>query len=394
MQIPEGPSGNPTVSPNQLRIYGAGGFRLDVGEEQRGCPRQYKARYVEKRVKDDGERSYALAYGGMFHEILFRMEEDGLNPDEALEQCFPAWMPPEAWVEARDDLTAYLERGASPTDRFATLSVENELDALLYVDEEYGPTHLRGFVDWMGVDLDEPTTLHIVDYKTNRFPPRVDDVRGDVQLKAYHWLAMQHREKYGIRRVVVHLDAVKWREIEVAYTEQEIEDWHSWCVAVVRKMWRDTEGKPVANPGCAFCPVREDCPEFIGLPAVGSDLSQGLKGLEDPERKLQWRDAANKVRLLLEKAVKSIDDEFRQRAEGEGGLVVGDTRWTMETEWSNEFDLIQLHEVLGDRFYEVVSTSQSRLETLTKGWPPGQTAAVMACVRRVPTGSKVKKGKA
>lgn len=393
MKIPDGPSGFPTVSPTQLRTYGAGGFRLEEHEAERGCPRQYQAKYVDKRVPDRGQ-VYELDYGSLIHNVLFRMEEHGEGPEEALDKEFPAWMPPEAYREALDDLHGYLERGSSPMDRFGTVGVEEHLDAELYVDEEFGPIHMRGFVDWLGIDLDDPRTLHVVDYKTNRHPPSTEDVRGDVQLKTYHWLAMKHAERWGIDRVVVHLDAIKWREVEVAFTPQEIEDWHGWAVAVVRAILRDEEAAPVVNPGCAWCPVKDDCPAFLGLPQVASSLSENLAGLEDPAEKLRWRDAANAVRLLLEKAVAAIDKEFADRARAlPGGLVIGDTRWALDTEWSTEIDLLRLHEVLGDRFYEVVATSESKLKTLTKDWTPEATAAVLGCVSRVPSGSKVKKGK-
>ena len=393
MRPPEGPSGEMTVSTNQLRTYGAGGFRLVEHEGDRGCPRKYKATYVEKRIPAEMVRSYALDYGSMFHDVLFLMEEEGLTPDEALERAFPAHMPPEAWKEARDDLIGYLERGASPTDRFATLEVETELDALLYVDEEFGPVHFRGFIDWIGVDLDDLSTLHVVDYKTNRHPPTEADVRGDVQMKGYHWLVMQHAARWGARRVIVHLDAVKWREIEVAFTEEEIDDWHSWAVAVVRKILRDEDGEPMLNPGCDWCPVKKDCPAFLSLPQHAADLAERVGTLQSNEEKLRWRDAANAVRLLLEKAVKSIDSEFADTARTTDVLVVGDQQWTVDTDWSTVIDLRRLHQVLDEQFYDVVATSEAKLKALTKQWSPSEASAVLGCVERVPSGTKVKRKK-
>jgi len=391
---PAGPSGYPTVSTNQLRIYGAGGFRLVEHEAERGCPRQYKARYIEKRVPREvrGDRGYALDYGSYVHDVFHRMERDGLTPDEALEAAFPAHLPPEAFTEARDDVMAYMERGAAPMDRYGTLEVEATLDAELYVDPEFGPIHFRGIVDWLGIDLDDPSTAHVVDYKTNRSPPREEDVRGDVQMKGYDWLVRQHMSRWGTRRVVVHLDAVKWREVEVRFTEREIDDWHSWAVAVVRKILRDDTATPVLNPGCDWCPVKDDCPVFIGLPETAAALVEAEGTLADPEVRLRWRDAANKVRLLLEKSVKRIDEEFRASALRSGGLVVADQLWSLDTEWSTEIDLDELQRVLGrERFLEVVATSESKLKTLTKDWSASDRAEVLACVRRVPTGSKVKR---
>lgn len=392
MRIPDGPTGFPTVSATQLRTYGAGGFRLDSQEEAKGCPRQYRAKYVERRVQED-ERSYPLVYGSFFHDVLFTMEQEDIGPDEALERCFPADAEPEMWAEARADLTAYLERGASPVDRYGTIAVESELDALLYVDEEFGEVHYRGFIDWLGLDVDDPSTIHVVDYKTNRSPPSVEDVRGDVQLKSYAWLVLNNRQRFGVTtgplRVVVHLDAVKWREIEVRYTDQEIADWHDWAVAVCRKILRDEDATPVLNPGCGYCPVSGDCPKFQALPATAAGMAAGLAEMVDPEARLRWRDAANGVRLLLEKSVEKIDDEFKVQARLQGEVVVGETVFALEPDWKTVIDLRSLHRAMGDAFYDVVTTSKKKIEERTADWDTGAVAPVKQTIERVPAGSKI-----
>lgn len=394
MRIPNGPNGHPTVSASQLRTYGAGGFTLDDQEAQKGCPRLYNAKYVERVVPD--ESSYELDYGRFFHDVLFRMEEDGLTPDEALLEAFPANGTPEMMAEARADLTAYLERGASPVDRFTTIAVESELDALLYVDDVYGPVYYRGFIDWLGLDSAFMSTIHVVDYKTNRQPPSFDQVAGDVQLKGYDWLVMQNAERMGITStpdVIVHLDAVKWNEIEVRFTREEIESWQDWAIALVRKILRDDEAKPVVNPGCGYCPIKDTCPAFADLPAVAHRLADSVVGLTEDDSKVQWRDAANSVRLLLEKAVKQIDGDLKARATRDGILVIGDHQWERVPEWKDVYDLRALHRAIGNDFYGVINPVKSRIESVTKDWDTHAIAAVNAAIERQPSGTTVKRTK-
>lgn len=390
-----------TVSASQLRTYGAGGFRLTEQEEARGCPRQYKAKYVEHRVAQ--EFSYPLVYGRTVHEVLWLMEEESIGPEEALDRCFPPELEPEAYREMLDDLTAYFERGASPTDRFGTIAIEQDLHALLYVDEDFGPVFYRGIVDWIGVDLEVPNLLRVVDYKTNRTPPSVDDVRGDVQLKGYDYLLRQNWERYmpkGSRpRIAQHLDAIKWREVEVAFSDEDIEDWHAWASAVVRRMLRDDKAEPVLNPGCAWCPVKDDCPAYLGLPSVGEAIAAQATGTdEDPAQvplmddvqRLAWRDSANAARLLLEKAVKAVDEEFKTRALTLGAVEVGAQEFVRETEWKDEVDMRALHRALGnDVFYRVISAGKTKIKEMTKDWDPGRTRAVWDAYRRVPVGTTV-----
>jgi hypothetical protein len=402
MKIPDGPNGYPTVSATQLRTYGAGGFRLAEHEDARGCPRQYRAKYVDHTVPENLPTPYELAYGSMFHEVLFVMEEQESTPKEALDTAFRNYpnLTPEAYEEAWADLTGYLERGASPTDRFGTLSVENELTALLYVDEEFGPVYYRGMLDWLGIDLDDPTVIHFVDYKTNRMPPSDEDVLGDVQLKGYHWLLRECLEEVvgpGTlpRTIVTHLDAVKWREVPVQYDEQDIDAWHAWAVAVTAAILRDEEAEPILNPGCAFCPVRGDCPAFESLPDVARTLLE-LKPASDAndDARLVWRDQANATRLLLEKAVKEIDGQYKERTLAQGEVIT--TGWTfrLEPDFQDRLDMRVLHRALGDEaFYRVASSSKAAVWREVEEWPPSDLAAVQAAWDRVPVGTKVSKKK-
>lgn len=396
MRIPNGPSGEMTVSASQIRTYGAGGFQLDSHEESRGCPRLYRVKYVDRDLPPE-DRSYALEYGSMIHDVFYRMEQDGLTPDEALAAAFPVDADPAMMAEAKADLTAYMERGASPADRYGTLAVEVEMDAVLYVDEEFGEVRWRGLLDHIGIDMDEPTVLHVTDYKSNRFPPTTAQVEGDVQLKSYAWLAAKNAARFGIDpdrvRVIVHLDAIKWREIEVEFTPEEIDDWHDWAVAICRAILRDEEAAPRINSGCDTCPIRHDCPAYQKLPETARQMAESIESIESLQERLAWRDAANSVRLLLEKAVKRIDADLNARAMKDGGLIVGNQEWRLQQEWSDKWDLPALHRALGDRFYGVVTPVKGRIIELTKDWAPDDLAAVNAAIERVPGVVKPKRGR-
>lgn len=394
MKIPDGPNGFPTLSASQFRTYGTGGFELEFNEEPKGCPLKYWSKYVLKE-KYPEEFSYPLVYGGMFHHVMFLMEDKGLTPDEAMAEAMQPEYPVEMWTELREDIEKYLSRGAAPADRFATLAVEVELTALLYVDEEYGPTYYRGFLDWIGLDPENPRVIHSVDYKTNRQPARAADLLGDVQLRSYDWLVTECAEAmWGVvsPRVVTHLDVVKFNDVEVAYSRADIEDWHSWAVAMARHIWRDETHEPILNTMCASCPIRETCPAFLGMPTLAAELAGVLtkpEGLQDPLRKLEWRDRANSMRLTLEKAVKSIDEEFKTLAVQQGAVVIGDQQWVTRTDWGTVVDVKKLAGMLGEDFWKIAGVSQTAVKALIKGWPESTKSQVMALYRKEMTGTKV-----
>jgi CRISPR/Cas system-associated exonuclease Cas4 (RecB family) len=394
MQIPDGPNGFPTLSASQFRTYGTGGFLLEFNEEPKGCPRKYHSKYVLKE-KYPEEFSYPLVYGGMFHRVMHLMEEPGLTPDEAIAEAFEPEYPQEMWTELREDIDRYMARGSAPSDVYATLAVEVELTALLYTDEEYGPIWYRGFLDWVGLDPENPRVIHSVDYKTNRQPAKRDDLLGDVQLRSYDWLVTECAEEmWGIAspRVVTHLDVVKFNDVDVAYSRADIEDWHSWAVAMARKILRDDTHEPILNTMCASCPIRETCPAFLGMPTLAGELAGVLtkpEGLQDPVKKLEWRDRANSMRLTLEKAVKSIDEEFKSLAEQKGGLRVGDQQWVQKSDWGTVVDIRKLANMLGEDFWKIASVSQTAVKGLIKGWPESTKSQIMALYRKEPAGSKI-----
>lgn len=394
MKIPDGPAGVPTVSASGLRTYGAGGFRLTDQEADKGCPRLWRKKYVEHAVPE--ERSFPLKYGSMIHRVLYRMEEEAIGPEEALDLEFDVDLPPEAFREALDDLTNYIERGNAPVDRYGTIAVETMLDAVLYVDEDFGEIRYRGIMDWMGLDLNEPDVLHGVDYKSNRFPPSLEQVKGDVQLKGYAWLLIQNAKTFlpGVHRprVVMHLDAIKWRDIEWEYPADDLEAWHSWAVAVVRQILRDEEGLPVLNDGCGWCPVKGDCPAFQGLPEEAALLlTTKPEASATDDQRIAWRDRAYKQMKLLEKGVKEVDEMMVDRTLRLGRVTTKAYEFIVDTDWATRIDARAMHRVLGDAFYDCVTVGKGKVETLTKQWPPEDLAAVLEVMRRVPVGTKVKK---
>jgi hypothetical protein len=386
-------SGYPTVSPNQLRKYGAGGFGGQ--EESRGCPRQYFARYVEHRVVEDRDPSGRMAYGSMFHDVLHRIERDDVTPDEALEQAFPPDMSPELFTEARSDLLQYLSRGSSPADRYATIGTEMDLHDFLYEDDEHGPIWCRAILDWAGIDPEFPNIVHGVDYKTNQQPPSTEDVKGDIQLKMQAYLLdLYARRVLKIPNpiVIMHLDCVKWREIEITYSESAMEDWHAWATAVCRKILRDNDHLPVLNKDCAQCPVSFDCPAYEALPDAAKLLAGMMPAVDELEKMLAWRDSANKMRLLLKKAVEKADAVLTGIAEREGELIIGKTTYVLGTSWTTEIDLVSLHRAIGADFYRVVRTSKTAIENASEEWDSTTLAAALACISRVPSGSSVTRG--
>lgn len=392
--IPTDDHGRPIVSVSQWRTYGAADLTLDEHEQPRGCPRQYQRKYVTRDVPPQ-IRNQAASAGTLLHEALHHMEEHDTGPEEALTAVWNPTLPPESFADLKDVLLSYLDRGG-PMNRYATLGHELDLTAELYVDDVFGPVMLRCIIDWIGLDLDDQTLLHIVDYKSNMAVPNRTEARRSVQLKAYNWIIFQLWDRWlkgRPRRAVIHLDALRWKDVAIRFTGEDLEEWHAWAVAVTRQMLRETEWAPRLNDGCAWCPVKDDCPEWLGLPGVAESVALRRAGTS-PEELYARLLELKRTQTLVNNAVKDIDATLAAETTKRGQLVLPGETWSTETNWVNETDWETLEAILGPGVWEVAGKgSKAAIERATKGLPPSTRARALACLQRVPDGTKIAKEK-
>jgi hypothetical protein len=250
----------------------------------------------------------------------------------------------------------------------------------------------------IGIDLEFPNVLHSLDYKTNRQPPKTEDLKGDVQLRGYDWLLRKNYERWLKQppRIVTHLDVIKYRDMENDYSDPDIEDWESWAIAVARKIWRDEEALPILNEGCAFCFVQDTCPAFNALPSLAEAVAVEGSALTDPVKRLAWMDKANSLRLLLEKSVTKMADEFKAKALVSGKVIVGDDTFEAMPAYKDEVNLRRLHDLLSeDKFYEAISASKTSVQKVLKGMDVSERAEIEAAtIEKVVSGTKVVRTKA
>lgn len=378
-------------STSQFRTYGATDTVRLGWEADRGCPSLYKARYVDK-VKKAERTSMPLEYGSMFHEVLHKMERYTMGPEEALAKSWRPSLPESMFREAVHDLAKYMERGG-PMALHGTLEVELSLEAKLYDDHKFGPVYFMGIVDWLGVDSGSDRILHVVDYKTNRTPPKVDDLAGDVQLKAYAWLVRENYRKWMKSKplIVVHLDAVKFHDVSVRYSDEELDEWQAWAEAVARTILRDDKGLPQLNEGCAWCPIRNDCKVMIDLPKVGQTIAEQEFG-QSADEMWRWRQQAAQVRKVLDGRMKEVDATLEQAVYEQGGLLeFGDQLWKVDQEWVNTVDVRGLYERIGDALFDLVKPSKTAVERWRKRNAPDDSFDDL--YGRELSGEKVVKGK-
>lgn len=359
------------------------------GHRQPGCPRLYRMKYVENKVNEDVDR-VELTYGRAVHEALFAMEEFAIGPDEALRKTWDPRLSIERFDEALMDLQNAIEKGGI-LPLLSTIEVEVDLDVMLYEDEDFGPIGIAGRLDGVWINADDMSTLYVGDYKTDRSPPTREKVKNWVQGRHYALLAWRSLDRWfddpsQVKEVVVLYEAVKWNTVAVSYTWEEIESYAAWAEAVARRILRDKKGKPQLNSNCSWCPVRSTCPEWKNLPKTGVTMIEKIRGasLED---QLEMLEDAMEVRKGLNQVIDDVKEALTERVELEGpyrheGLG---KQWTLEPQYAKDVDVVRLHQVMGDEFYNVISVGIGKLNDW-KNRHLDKAGQVDACIEQRPTG--------
>jgi hypothetical protein len=396
VHIPPDEQGRPQVSITMLRTYGVAPHRLADFEQARGCPLQYRLKYVD-RALPERPTPVGLRIGLVLHDALHRMERDGLGPEDALQAAHSA-APLEfgEWVQARDILTKYMER-VDTADQYASLGQEVMLSAELYTDEEHGPVVFRGRLDDVLLDIQHENTLHGVDHKGAWQSPTDDQVRGDVQLRSQHWLLQRCYDQFGFDvepRIIMHLNSLRYRDKPVEYTPDEITEWHEWAVAMVRRILRDEHGQPELNEGCGWCPAHSQCPAWLGLPGTLPAIDARVTGLAHEELVDRYQRLTLHSKLLADAQAEALRAlTGLARLAGDEGIRVGAQRWRPVTAWADEVDHTELHRTLGPLYYTAVTTSRAAIERATVG-KPALRARALDCIGRTPAGMKIERRKA
>jgi hypothetical protein len=365
---------NDTIRVSHLRTYGTTGFAMDGVTEEPGCPKLYRAKYVDHKLKEP--RSYPLEYGTLLHDAFFLAEEENLPllPD-ALEK---AWgrlevpLGPDAYTEAQQDLQTYMDR---PEDIYACIAVEQDLDADLDLEIDGVRYRFGGRLDWIGIDPEEPLTLIVRDYKSNRQPPSQKGVDEDNQMTHYIALIRANIEKYlpGVDpasvTIIAQIDAFKWYVVSTQRDHETLDRYLDWLRAITRRIVQDEEGEPVLNPGCSYCPLKYDCKAFRSLPGRGETLADRMSTSTDLEQRVYLMQQAELVIRSLSTMVDEVKTELKQEAIAGNVHTFNGIKYGVADDWATEWDAQRLHEVLSDRFYNVVNVTQYRVDALVKADP-------------------------
>jgi len=192
----------------------------------------------------------------------------------------------------------------------------------------------------------------------------------------------------------VHLDALRWRDVEWRFVPSELEEWREWAAAIARQILRDEEAPEILNPGCSWCPIKLDCRSYRRLPGEGVGLLERSTAASIEEL-WRWREEAAETVKKLKAGIEQVDGMIAERVALDGELVLDGWRWFEDDAWGNVLDKEQLRQVIGTReFVELASISKSALDRYVKRLDDeARIRAIRGCWSREVVGTKLKKEK-
>lgn len=333
---------------------------------------------IEPGERDEPPEStnWTNVYGSAIHEAIAEVERGATHAqaiDTAL-QRYGVWLTPDDITLLRDDLEVYEQR-KPPRDDVELVAAERDMRVPLFVTDDGVQMFFRFKLDVLHRLKAHPDVFLSRDYKSSAHRKSEQEVHADLQQWSYSFGI--HELYPECRQLFQTFDQLKFGEIRTSKNAEQREHMRQWLIDMVKVILADERYKPKRNEWCRWCPMVVTCRETkratefergrlaLVAPLVkegrkikvafwdeGAHLEELIR--DDLPRMMEVRKHIAKVEEMLKGVIEEMGLEERERL---GWLVRERTNRRITTE-----GLRELHEMLGDSFYELVNLPMSRLE--------------------------------
>lgn len=354
--------------------------------EYRDCPQSFvfgMRRHVElpERLQiEPGEKdeppestSASNAYGSAIHTAIAHVEA-GHPHEVAIElalQEYAPWLTPDDVALLRDDLQTYERRKPRGAELVAA-----EMDMRIPLFKHEGrQIYFRFKLDVLYRLTAYPGIFIHRDYKSSAHRKSKAEVRRDPQMWAYN-LAI-HELWPECKQLLQEYDQLKWGVEKTSKNAQQREEMRQWLIDNVKVILADETYKPKINDWCGWCPLIVNCRETkrvtefwrarlaLTAPMTKEGRKTKVEFLDDSEeleriiseelpRMQQARKHIEHVEDALKEVIRGMSMEDRARL---GWRLSDRTTKTLPPD-----ALRELHAMLGDDFYRLVSLPMTKLE--------------------------------
>jgi hypothetical protein len=317
--------------------------------------------------------NWTNAYGSAVHDCIHEVEQ-GRTHKEAIEiamQRYGTYLEPGDITMLREDLQTYERRRPLGV---TLVGSEMELRVPLFVHEGE-QIYFRFRLDVLQRLISNPGVFVHRDYKSSKWRKTPAEVHSDLQLWAYNWAI--HEFFPECQHLVQTYDQLRYGEEKTTKNDEQRAAMKQWLIDNVRIILADDTYKPKVNDFCRYCPMIVTCREprravrywrgrlHVLAPMTkegrkvkveffeeGEELEQVIR--DELPAMIQTRKHIEHVEELLKDDIANMPEEERQRL----GWKVSERK----TRRVATPGVRELHEAMGDRFYEMVPVSLSRVQ--------------------------------
>lgn len=370
------------------------------------CPRRMSfsmKRWTEAGEPPEAATNPSTAYGSCFHDMVEAIEKHGLSDEQAIQVAFDkhGWaLLPEDMARLEKDLEVYRTR-----DVVGVETVLNEGEIRVPLMERDGRLiFFRAKIDRLYRFRANPSIWLHKDYKSSAWRKTSKEVHEDPQMWSYNWALHQYFPEIG--RLLQQYDQLNYGIEPTEKSDQKRDEIAKWLRRQVTAILNDEDFdprdgllKPKFNEWCPWCPIMEDCkvipqltdyaqrriallsPHAVSVAKLGLDAT----GIETYVKQLDSVGTAKKVLDVYEKSVKKL---LRNLPDSERKLLGWKVSPRSTDVWDEEA-MRQVHELLGDDFYRLVSFSKRQLDSLFDDDP--RAAQVRALARKEGAGDQMRR---
>ena len=271
--------------------------------------------------------------------------------------------------EGIEDVTIHNEGRDLVTARLKNFVAGRKLISL---EQKFGMGDGRDITTALGVpligaidkieEIDEDTLL-VVDYKTSKTAPDMDQLRGDIQLSIYDYVVRQLYPQYD--RILLSLDLLRSDVVYTYRTDDERIKFEDYLKEVYDQMcaMKKKDARPQMNMFCPWCDYKEFCEDYKAA-LVKTDYKFGsLATMEDSNLIEEWS-AVKRTKKMLEMRERELTMVLMEKIKaGSTNLVTEDEEIYVRQNARKEYDLDSVYKhVDPEHFHKLVNVNKKAVD--------------------------------
>ena len=295
--------------------------RAGLFAEGKGCPLKYQLRY-EENIRFDDEANY-LTLGKCVHYAL----EEFMKPNSPHDDPKELFLQEARRVGFLDQ--ALIKEGKRIIDVFLDDLRKTGMPNVLETEMEFDfytdlGVPVYGFID--RIDLVDPVSAKITDYKTGNYIPTQEEAEAGLQLPVYH-IAVKHKYPF-IENVELCYHYLRTNtKLTFKIDEDRVQDTLDYLHHIYMMILEHPgNAKGVVSMYCSWCEYSKMCPEFqeviTGHYSMFSDMDKN--NIQAVVNEYESLDAKSRILAKRVDLLKGIIKEHSRREDNR--LVLPDGR--------------------------------------------------------------------